>query len=133
MYESPEDKVYNMSLPDIRSRDPTTGLIGSEARYQRLTFVCYFRDRLQQCDEGETAEYYARSGFDEAAEIEKAKSKPIKSLLLPQYNDIDDVEQSASTFAKTYRQRIPGGGTRRLQNFMSGSENQTKKRKRNYS
>lgn len=132
MYETPEDKIYNMTLPDIRSRDPTTGLIGSEARYQRLTFVCYFRDRLQQCDEGETAEYYARSGFDEAAEIEKAKSKPTKTLLLPLYNDIDDVEQSAATFAKTYRQRIPGGGTRRLQNFIASSGNQTKKRKRNH-
>jgi hypothetical protein len=93
MYETPEDKVYNMSLPDIRSRDPTTGLIGSEQRFQRLTFVCYFRDRLQVCDEGETAEYYARSGFDEEAEIAKAKSKPTKSLLLPQYNEMEDVQR----------------------------------------
>jgi hypothetical protein len=132
MYESPEDKIYNMTLPDIRSRDPTTGLIGSEERFQRLTFVCYFRDRLQACDEGETAEYYARSGFDEKAEIEKAKSKPTKTLLLPQFNDIDDVEESASTFAKTYRQRIPDGATRKLQTFMSGNGKQTKKRKRNH-
>ena len=132
MYESPEDKIYNMTLPDIRSRDPTTGLIGSEERFQRLTFVCYFRDRLQQCEEGETAEYYARSGFDEQAELEKAKSKPTKTLLLPQYNDIDDVEQSASSFAKTYRQRIPDGATRKLQTFMSGNGKQTKKRKRNH-
>lgn len=131
MYETPEDKAYNMTLPDIRSRDPTTGLIGSEERYQRLTFVCYFRDRLQQCDEGETAEYYARSGFDEKAEIEKAKTKPTKTLLLPQYNEIEDVEQSASKLTKTFRQRIPEGGTRRLQNFMSGKRNTTKKLKRN--
>jgi len=129
MYETPEDKAYNMSLPDIRARDPTTGLIGSEERFQRLTFVCYFRDRLQQCDEGETAEYYARSGFDEAAELEKAQSKPTKTLLLPQFNEMEDVEQSAAQLAKTYRQRIPEGATRKLQNFMSGK--QTKKRKRN--
>ena len=118
-----------MSLPDIRSRDPTTGLIGSEQRFQRLTFVCYFRDRLQVCDEGETAEYYARSGFDEEAEIAKAKSKPTKSLLLPQYNEMEDVQRTAATFAKTFRQRIPEGGTRKLQNFMSGK--QTRKQKRN--
>jgi hypothetical protein len=130
MYETPEDKAYNMSLPDIRARDPTTGLLGSEERFQRLTFVCYFRDRLQQCDEGETAEYYARSGFDETAELEKAQSKPTKTLLLPQFNEIEDVEQSAAQLAKTYRQRIPEGATRKLQNFMSGK--QTKKRKRNH-
>ena len=130
MYETPEDKAYNMSLPDIRARDPTTGLLGSEERFQRLTFVCYFRDRLQQCVEGETAEYYARSGFDEAAELEKAQSKPTKTLLLPQFNEIEDVEQSAAQLAKTYRQRIPEGATRKLQNLMSGK--QTKKRKRNH-
>lgn len=129
MYETPEDKAYNMSLPDIRARDPTTGLIGSEERFQRLTFVCYFRDRLQQCDEGETAEYYARSGFDEEAELVKAQSKPTKTLLLPQFNEMEDVEQSAAQLAKTYRQRIPEGATRKLQNFMSGK--QTKKCKRN--
>ena len=132
MYETPEDKAYNLSLPDIRSRDPSTGLIGSEERFQRLTFVCYFRDRLQQCDEGETAEYYARSGFDEKAELEKAKTKPTKTLLLPQFNEIEDVEQSAALLAKTYRQRIPDA-TRKLQNLISGKKNTTtRKLKRNH-
>jgi len=130
MYETPDDKVYNMSLPDIRSRDPTTGLIGSEQRFQRLTFVCYFRDRLQTCDEGETAEYYARTGFDEETEIEKAKAKPTKTLLLPQYNEMEEVERSAATFAKTFRQRIPEGATRKLENFMS--DKKTRKQKRNH-
>jgi hypothetical protein len=126
MYETPEDATYNRSLPDIRSRDPTTGLIGSEQLFQRLTFVCYFRDKLQKCDQEETDEYYDRLGFDEDAEIEKAKAKPIKTLLLPQYNEMEDVLRSLQAFGKTYRQRIPEGATRKLQKFMNSTESRQK-------
>lgn len=121
MYETASDKTYNMGLPDIRSRDPTTGLIGSEERFQRLTFVCYFRDKLQACDEQETLEYYARSNFDEKSQLEKAKSKPVKTLLLPQFNPIEKVEESALMSGKTYRQRLPGGATRKLEKFMENT------------
>ena len=130
MYETPEDKAYNATLPDIRSRDPTTGLQGSEEKFQRLTFVCYFRDKLQGCDAEETAEYYARSNFNEEEETEKAKSKLTKTLLLPQYNTLDEVVQSLQSFGKTYRQRIPEGATRKMESFMKGTGKKTRKNKK---
>jgi hypothetical protein len=130
MYETPEDKAYNATLPDIRSRDPTTGLQGSEEKFQRLTFVCYFRDKLQGCDAEETAEYYARSNFNEEEETEKARSKPTKTLLLPQYNTLDEVVQSLQLFGKTYRQRIPEGATRKMESFMKGTGKKTRKNKK---
>ena len=130
MYESPEDKAYNKTLPDIRARDPTTGLQGSEELFQRLTFVCYFREKIQGCDEGETAEYYARSNFDQEKETDKAESKPTKTLLLPQYNPLDEVVKSLQLFGKTYRQRIPDGATRKLEAFMKGQGKKTRKNPR---
>jgi hypothetical protein len=131
MYETKEDKTYNLSIPDIRSRDPTSGLLGSEERFQRLTFVCYFRDKLQACDEKETEEYYSRSDFNEKEELAKAKTKPVKTLLLPTYNELANVELSVAALGKTYRQRLPGGGTRKMKNFMNKQSNARRKTRKN--
>jgi hypothetical protein len=92
--------------------------------------VCYFRDKLQGCDAEETAEYYARSNFNEEEETEKAKSKLTKTLLLPQYNTLDEVVQSLQSFGKTYRQRIPEGATRKMESFMKGTGKKTRKNKK---
>jgi hypothetical protein len=95
MYETEEDKEYNKRLPDIRTRDPETGVVGSNHRYQRLTFVCYFREKLQNCDAGETRDYYKREGFDLKDEEKKAKDAEIASLPIPGYSGtIEDAEDA---------------------------------------
>ena len=95
MYETEEDKEYNKRLPDIRTRDPETGVVGSNHKYQRLTFVCYFREKLQNCNASETREYYKREDFDLKAEEKKAKDAEIGSLPIPGYSGtIEDAENA---------------------------------------
>lgn len=83
IYETAEDKAFNKTLPDIRTRDPEVGVAGSDFRFSRLTFVCYYREKLQECDVKKTKEYYDRVGFDEEATIKAAKTQPVLPLPLP--------------------------------------------------
>ena len=81
--ETAEDKAYNKTLPDIRTRDPEVGVAGSDFRFSRLTFVCYYREKLQQCEVGKTKDYYKKVGFDEAAVRQAAKAQTVVPLPLP--------------------------------------------------
>ena len=83
MYETEEDAKYNQTLPDIRTRDPNVGVAGSNHRYQRLTFVCYFREKLVDCEEAKTREYYAREGFNEKEEVRRERRASVATLPLP--------------------------------------------------
>lgn len=54
----------NKALPDIYKDDPTTGSLGSNKPYTRISFVCYLREKLVGCKESETKKYYSRIDFD---------------------------------------------------------------------
>jgi hypothetical protein len=86
MYETEEDKEYNKKLPDIRTRDPESGVVGTDKLFQRLTFVCYFREKLQNCDLEKTEEYYKREEFDLVEELKKAKQATIATLPIPGFS-----------------------------------------------
>ena len=107
MYETEEDKKYNDSIPDIRTRDPETGVVGAEKRFQRLTFVCYFREKLANCDEDRTREYYKREGFDVDEETRKARRASIASLPIPGFTGT--VEDAVTAIETT-----PAGSAIRL-------------------
>jgi hypothetical protein len=95
LYETEEDKKYNETIPDIRTRDPETGVVGADKKFQRLTFVCYFREKLANCDEAKTREYYKREGFDEDEEVRKARRASIGSLPIPGFTGtIDDAKEA---------------------------------------
>jgi len=83
IHETKEDKAYNLKLPDIRTRDASTGVIGSQERYQRISFVCYFREKLKDCIEKDTRDYYQKIDFDMPAELQKAKAAHVKTLPIP--------------------------------------------------
>ena len=83
MMETAEDKAYNKTLPDIRSRDPAVGVAGSTDRFQRLSFVCYYREKIMECEEAETKAYYKKEGFDEKEALKEAKDEEPVSLPLP--------------------------------------------------
>lgn len=83
--ETKEDKEYNKTLPEIRTRDPETGVKGTEHKFQRLTFVCYFREKIANCDEKKTKEYYGRQDFDLKDELKKAKEETVATLPIPDY------------------------------------------------
>jgi hypothetical protein len=122
MYETEEDKAFNRQLPDIRTRDVESGVVGTEKRFQRLTFVCYLREKLLDCDTKKTEEYYKREEFDFAEELKKAEHADIASLPIPGYTGtIDDAKHaiehtsagSAARLAKTRKQRRRTTRTRR--------------------
>jgi len=85
LVETKEDREYNKILPDVRTRDPDTGVVGSDKLCQRLTFVCYFREKLVNCEEAKTRAYYKREGFDLAEETKKARQASIANLPIPGY------------------------------------------------
>ena len=81
--ETKEDAAFNKTLPDIRTREADTGVIGSQERYQRISFVCYFREKLQNCIEKDTRDYYQKIDFNLAKELAKAKGAILPSLPIP--------------------------------------------------
>ena len=81
--ETKEDAAYNKTLPDIRTREATTGVAGSQERYQRLSFVCYFREKIANCNEKDTRDYYQKSDFDLEEETTKAKQAAFVSIPIP--------------------------------------------------
>ena len=83
LYATAEDTAFNRTLPDIRTRNPETGVIGSQELYQRLSFVCYFREKLEECKESETREYYKANGFDLRKESAVARRHSLSSLPIP--------------------------------------------------
>lgn len=85
MYETEEDKEFNKQLPKIQTRDPESGVVGSDKNFQRLTFVCYFREKIANCEESKTLEYYKRDGFNEEEEAKKARTATIATLPIPGY------------------------------------------------
>jgi len=98
MYETEEDKAFNKQLPDIRTRDVESGVVGSNRPFQRLTFVCYLREKLLDCDTKKTDEYYKREEFDLVEELKKAKQAEIVSLPIPGYTGtVEDAKHAIET------------------------------------
>lgn len=62
--ETPAQAKKNKQLPDIYKDDATTGTFGTNKNFTRISFVCYLRDKLRQCDESQTRKYYNRIKFD---------------------------------------------------------------------
>ena len=63
--ETAEQKKYNESLPDIHFDDASTGTLGSNKKYTRLSFVCYLREKLIDCKKSETLKYYKKIKFEQ--------------------------------------------------------------------
>lgn len=64
MTETASQKAFNKSLPKIYFQDPSTGTLGGEKKFSRISFVCYLREGLIDCKSSEAESYYKRIGFD---------------------------------------------------------------------
>jgi hypothetical protein len=64
LYETAEDKLFNRTLAKIYEHDPETGTMGSEYPFSRISFVCYLREKLIDCNANESRAYYKRIMFD---------------------------------------------------------------------
>jgi hypothetical protein len=127
LYETEEDKKYNATLPDIRTRDPETGVVGADKKFQRLTFVCYFREKLERCDEAKTREYYKREGFDVDEEVKKARRASIATLPIPGVTGtVEDVKTAIETTSAGSAIRL--AATRKASNGARRSKTEKAKR-----
>jgi hypothetical protein len=105
LYETPEDKKFNESIPDIRTRDSETGVIGSDELYQRISFVCYFREKLLNCSEQDTRDYYQKIDFNVKEETTKARRASLPSLPIPGITGtVEEAKEAAQSKAVKMRE-----------------------------
>jgi len=64
LFESAADKAFNKALPKIHHDDVSTGTLGGDKPFTRISFVCYLREKLRGCDTKDTKAYYSRIKFD---------------------------------------------------------------------
>jgi hypothetical protein len=121
--ETKEDAEYNKTLPDIRTRDATTGVIGSQERYQRISFVCYFREKLEECIEKDTRDYYQKIDFNVSEETVKARRASLPSLPIP-----DRTGTLEEAFEATKKKGAKGRETRKAR----GSKTEKLRRKKHF-
>ena len=105
LVETKEDAEYNKTIPDIRTRDASTGVIGSQERFQRISFVCYFREKLEKCIEKETRDYYTKIDFNLKEETTKAKSSIVSVLPIPGITVTVEEAHAAMTSSKGTKAR----------------------------
>lgn len=114
MVETPADKLFNEKLPKIATRDPKTGVVGSNLPYQRISFVCYVREKIIECSTKETRDYYKKIGFHETMELANARIGAAKLPSLPIPGLTGTLEEAiAASERKGVRQRNTRG--RRVQ------------------
>jgi hypothetical protein len=76
MYETVEDKKRNKDLPRIHKSDIETGTLGDEFKFSRVSFVCYLREKLRDCDDKETRDYFKKIGFNpKNMTLDKSKTR----------------------------------------------------------
>jgi hypothetical protein len=64
IYETEADKKANKLLPRIHKDDKETGTMGAEHPYTRISFVCYLREKLRECDNAKTRKHFDKMGFN---------------------------------------------------------------------
>lgn len=64
LYETTEDKEKNKGLPRIHKSEIETGTLGDEHAFSRVSFVCYLREKLRECDDKATKSYFKEIGFN---------------------------------------------------------------------
>jgi len=74
MTETPQQKEYNKHLPILYLNSLSTGTLGQEKPFTRISFVCYLREKLLDCKVGPTNEYYKRINFSTKTGTRKNKS-----------------------------------------------------------
>lgn len=78
MTETKEQKEYNKKIPQIFSNSETTGTLGQEKLFTRISFVCYLREKLINCKKGPTNDYYKRIGFSQTNGFKTRKNRSVK-------------------------------------------------------
>jgi hypothetical protein len=62
--ENAEEKKFNSSIPEIYRNDKETGTQGIDKLYSRVSFVCYLREKLADCNAKDSLPNYKRIGYN---------------------------------------------------------------------
>ncbi len=62
--ETAADKAKNKKLAKVHFEDAATGTLGADKSFTRISFVCYLREKLENCNTKETEKYYKSIQFD---------------------------------------------------------------------
>ena len=62
IYETPDDKKYNVNLEKVFKDNPDIGTEGIYENYTRLTFVCYLREKILNCPKKIDERFLTKSG-----------------------------------------------------------------------
>lgn len=65
MQETAEQKAQNKKLPKIYSNDESTGTLGQDKPFTRISFVCQLREKILGCKYGPAQEQQKRIGFSQ--------------------------------------------------------------------
>jgi hypothetical protein len=75
LYETAEDKEKNKALPRIHKDSLETGTLGAEKPFSRVSFVCYLREKLRECNRAETRKFYTKIGYNYRSNSFTAKKR----------------------------------------------------------
>ena len=64
MYETDEDKAYNEAIPKVYKDNPNIGTAGLYELYNRISFVCYLREKIINCPDDIDPRFLTKSGHD---------------------------------------------------------------------
>ena len=79
LYETEEDKKVNKDLPRIHKDKVETGTLCAEKPFSRVSFVCYLREKLRECNNAETKNYFKEIGFNPTKmTLDKSKTRKNK-------------------------------------------------------
>jgi len=84
LYETKGDKEENKNLPRIHKDNLETGTLGAEKIFSRVSFVCYLREKLRECDMNQTRKYFQKIGFDPK---KNTLHKTLKKRKVPQSDE----------------------------------------------
>ena len=62
LYETEEDKEYNMTIESDFKDNPLVGTAGLYQPYSRVSFVCYLREKIANCPDKIDPRYLTKSG-----------------------------------------------------------------------
>lgn len=64
LYETAEDKKANKDLVNVHNDNVEVGTLGAEKNFSRVSFVCYLREKIIDCDRKDTLNYFKEIGFN---------------------------------------------------------------------
>jgi len=91
--ETSQQKEINKKIPKLFSNDVTTGTMGQDRPFTRISFVCYLREKMVDCKYAPTKEYYKRIHFHPTKGFAHTRKKDKQNKQNKQKEEKEEKEQ----------------------------------------